>query len=233
MTMENQDLEECTFVYREDQGRKASNNVATLLLDYIYCLPKEQRVNLVLHADNCVGQNKNNTIIKLFSWMCLLGICDTIEFKFMMKGHTKFSPDSGFGHIKKKYARENVFDFDQVKNIIETSSVTNECKIFPSHRFKDYRTELDLIFNDISGIAKYHVFKFKSDCPGIVFCKKQVNDLAFVKFDTIIEDDLSQNDYLFTPESLIPTVLSERKKRDLVRVLRYIPEEFHAFYNGD
>eukprot|EP00835_Amoeboradix_gromovi_P005377 NODE_499_length_7667_cov_0.356897.p3 type:complete len:223 gc:universal NODE_499_length_7667_cov_0.356897:441-1109(+) len=220
------------YVYREDQGRKASNNVATLLLDYIYCLPKEQRMNLILHADNCVGQNKNNTIIKLLSWTCLLRKCNTIEFKFMMKGHTKFSPDSGFGHIKKKFARENIFNLDQIKSIIETSSVTNECKTFPSHRFKDYRTKLDLVFADISGIAKYHMFLFKAECPGVVFCKKLVNDPTFVEFSTLIEDDLSQNDYLFTPDSLIPTGLTERKKRDINHALRYIPEEFHAFY-GD
>eukprot|EP00834_Sanchytrium_tribonematis_P005732 NODE_367_length_8687_cov_0.577084.p3 type:complete len:274 gc:universal NODE_367_length_8687_cov_0.577084:2356-1535(-) len=221
------------YIYREDQGKKASNNVATLLLDYIYCLPKEQRMNLILHADNCVGQNKNNTIIELLSWLCLLGKCDTIEFKFMIKGHTKFSPDSGFGHIKKKYMRENAYNLDQVKDIIETSSVTNECKVFPSHRFKDYRSKLDLIFENISGIGKYHFFLFKADSPGIVFCKKLVSDPVFVEFDTIIEDDLSQNDYLFVPESLGPTELTERKKRDMSRVLRYIPEEYHEFYNGE
>eukprot|EP00835_Amoeboradix_gromovi_P005326 NODE_490_length_7774_cov_0.196352.p4 type:complete len:151 gc:universal NODE_490_length_7774_cov_0.196352:6103-5651(-) len=143
------------YIYREDQCKKASNNVATLLLDYIYCLPKEQRMNLILHADNCVGQNKNNTIIKSLSWMCLLQKCNTIEFKFMMKGHTKFSPDSGFGHIKKKFARENIFNLDQVKSLVETSSVTNECKVFPSRRFKDYRSKLDLIFIDISAIGKF------------------------------------------------------------------------------
>ena len=219
------------YVYREDQGKKASNNVATLLLDYIYCLPKEQRINLILHADNCVGQNKNNTIIKLLSWMCLLGKCNIIEFKFMMKGHTKFSPDSGFKHIKKKFARENVFDLNQVKSVIETSSITNECKVFLSHRFKDFRTKLDLVFNDISGIAKYHVFVFKAECPGVVFCKKLVNDPTFVEFSTIIEDDLSQNDYLFVPDALIPTGVTDKKKRDISRALRYIPEEFHAFYD--
>eukprot|EP00835_Amoeboradix_gromovi_P001076 NODE_42_length_29671_cov_0.584810.p18 type:complete len:131 gc:universal NODE_42_length_29671_cov_0.584810:27640-28032(+) len=110
-------------------------------------------MNLILHADNCGGQNKNNTIIKLLSWMCLLGKCNSIEFKFMMKGHTKFSPDSGFGHVKMKFARENVFNLDQVKSLIESSSVTNECKIFPGHRFKDYRAKLDLIFMTFQVLA--------------------------------------------------------------------------------
>eukprot|EP00835_Amoeboradix_gromovi_P003084 NODE_192_length_15450_cov_0.476355.p5 type:complete len:242 gc:universal NODE_192_length_15450_cov_0.476355:7474-6749(-) len=220
------------YVYREDQGKKASNIVASLLLDCIYCLPKEKRANLILHADNCVGQNKNNTIIKLFSWLCLLGKCNTIEFKFMMKGRTKFSPDSGFGHIKKKFARENVYTLDQVKTVIEESSVTNECKIFPGHRFKNYRSKLDLIFGVLSGIGKYHVFMFKSEHPGVVYCKKLINDGNFVEFATLIEDDMSRNEYLFVPESLQPSNLTDRKRRDISRALRYIPVEFHTFYSG-
>ena len=164
------------YIYREDQGRKGSYNVASMLLDYIYCLPKEKRTHLIFHADNCVGQNKNNTLLKVFSWLVLMKKCETIEFKFMIKGHTKFSPDSGFGHNKKKFFRENVYTIDQLKTIVETSSSTNDCKIFPGHRFKEYRTKLDLIFEDIKGISKYQCFKFKSDQPGIVFCKKRVTD---------------------------------------------------------
>ena len=64
-----------------------------------------------------------------------------------------------------------------------------------------------------------------------MFCKKLVNDPTFVEFSTLIEDDLSQNDYLFVPDALIPTGLTERKKRDISRALRYIPEEFHTFYS--
>ena len=84
---------------------------------------------------------------------------------------------------------------------------------------------------DISGIAKYHVFVFKAEFPGVVFCKKLTSDSTFVEFSTLIEDDLSQNDYLFVPDALIPNELTERKKCEISRALRYIPEEFHAFYS--
>ena len=53
-----------------------------------------------------------------------------------------------------------------------------------------------------------------------------------MEFNTTIEDDLSQNDYLFVPDALIPNGLTEKKKRDISRALRYIPEEFHAFYGN-
>ena len=45
-----------------------------------------------------------------------------------------------------------------------------------NNRFKDFRTKLDLVFTDISGIAKYYVFVFKAECPGVVFSKKLVNE---------------------------------------------------------
>ena len=66
------------------------------------------------------------------------------------------------------------------------------------------------------------MFLFKAECPDDdVFCKKLTSDPTFVEFSTLIEDDLSQNDYLFVPDALIPTGLTDRKKRDINRALRY------------
>eukprot|EP00835_Amoeboradix_gromovi_P001932 NODE_99_length_20944_cov_0.552746.p4 type:complete len:294 gc:universal NODE_99_length_20944_cov_0.552746:8306-7425(-) len=134
------------YIYREDQGKKGSNNVASMLVDYIHRLPKSEIKHLILFADNCAGQNKNNTIVKLLCWLCLTNVCETITLKFMIKGHTKFLPDSCFGHNKKKYAAQNVFGIEQIKEIISDSSTVNECIIFPSRRFKDYRSKLDNFF---------------------------------------------------------------------------------------
>eukprot|EP00835_Amoeboradix_gromovi_P003525 NODE_236_length_13376_cov_0.329367.p2 type:complete len:388 gc:universal NODE_236_length_13376_cov_0.329367:7386-6223(-) len=144
-----------TYIYREDHGKKGGDNVVSLLIDYIFLLPSDQRRHLILLADNCVGQNKNNTMMKLLAWLCLTGKCDTIGIRFMIKGHTKFSPDAGFGHIKKKYALQDIFTVEQVKALIETSASGNECKVFPGRRFKDYRSKLNYYFDDIPGIRGY------------------------------------------------------------------------------
>ena len=58
--------------------------------------------NYILHADNCVGQNKNNFMLQVcifpskiffhciyFSVLCLVGSISTLSF--MIVGHTKFS----------------------------------------------------------------------------------------------------------------------------------------------
>ena len=53
-----------------------------------------------LHADNCVGQNKNNTMLHYLMWRVLVGLHKRIVFSFLVVGHTKFSPDWCFVLLK-------------------------------------------------------------------------------------------------------------------------------------
>ena len=43
-----------------------------------------------LHANNCVGQNKNNVTIQYLAWRVLSGKHKSITLTFMLSGHTKF-----------------------------------------------------------------------------------------------------------------------------------------------
>eukprot|EP00834_Sanchytrium_tribonematis_P006429 NODE_471_length_7033_cov_0.382031.p1 type:complete len:574 gc:universal NODE_471_length_7033_cov_0.382031:4047-2326(-) len=220
------------YIYREDQGKKGSNNVTSILIDYIYRLAEQQRKHLVLFADNCVGQNKNNTVMKLLNWLCLTGKCESIEMKFMIKGHTKFSPDSGFGNIKKKYLQSNVYTLAQANDMIQQSSTVNSSKIFPSHRFKDYRSKLDDFFIDISNIGQYHSFVFKHSDPGKAELKRHVQDSH--ENTTVIDLKKHQGKpnsfYAFEPETLEPPKLTVKKQTDLKRAARYVPAEFKQEY---
>ena len=56
-----------------------------------------------LHADNCCGQNKNNTFLQYLCWRCLTGLNTTIKYAFMMVGHTRFAPDWLAGLFKSTY----------------------------------------------------------------------------------------------------------------------------------
>eukprot|EP00835_Amoeboradix_gromovi_P000125 NODE_4_length_55019_cov_0.425091.p27 type:complete len:230 gc:universal NODE_4_length_55019_cov_0.425091:26812-27501(+) len=147
------------YIYREDVGKKGNNNVARMLVDYTCRLSEQARRYPVLFADNCVGQNKNNTIVKLLCWLCVSGVSESIQLTFMIKCHTKSSPDSCFGHIKKKFYSQDVYTVGQISEVVELSSTSNsKCIEFPGRRFKEYRSKLDTFFNDISGIAGYQSF---------------------------------------------------------------------------
>ena len=56
-----------------------------------------------LHADNCVGQNKNNTMLHYLIWRVLAGLHKKIVLSFLIVGHTKFAPDRCFGLLKRHF----------------------------------------------------------------------------------------------------------------------------------
>ena len=77
----------------------------------------ERRVTL--QADNCVGQNKNTTIMWYLAWRVITGQHEAIQLNFMLPGHTKFRPDSYFGLFKKYYRRQDhVDDMDDLADCV-------------------------------------------------------------------------------------------------------------------
>ena len=54
---------------------------------------------LIIHADNCAEQNKNNAMIKYLIWRVMTGLYTTITYSFMVAGHTKFSPDGFLDYL--------------------------------------------------------------------------------------------------------------------------------------
>ena len=81
---------------------KGSNVVISLLHHYFenFALG-ESKVSL--NANNCIGQNKNDTMIQYLTWRAMKELHTDIVNSFLIVGHTKFSPDYGFGVFKKKF----------------------------------------------------------------------------------------------------------------------------------
>lgn len=63
---------------------------------------------LVIHADNCAGQNKNRFTLWFLCWLVCSGLYSEIELLFLVSGHTKNICDIAFGHIKRKFHRTPV-----------------------------------------------------------------------------------------------------------------------------
>ena len=52
--------------------------------------------------DNCTGQNKNNTVLKLLVYLTEMGYYSKVTFVFLKVGHTKNPGDCLFNLFKKK-----------------------------------------------------------------------------------------------------------------------------------
>ncbi|XP_048020971.1 uncharacterized protein LOC125251957 [Megalobrama amblycephala] len=82
-----------------------------------------------LHCDNCSGQNKNNFMLWYLAWRVGHKLHDKIEIHFLIAGHTKFSPDCGFGLIKQAYMKTRVNTLADIAEVVENSSPVSHLNI--------------------------------------------------------------------------------------------------------
>jgi hypothetical protein len=217
--------------YLMDEGEcaKGSNEVMSMVWHFLKTLTPEKRAHIVFNADNCIGQNKNNTMVKFFLWQCLMGYSKSIQVKFMIKGHTHFGPDANFSYIKKRYLRSNAFSLEQLYEIVKESSVTNKAEIIDHKIFFDLKTTLDSYFKDLPEIINYHYFLFETDRPGIVSVKENLRDEWTEYY--LLKPPLNQSNAKFQcnvkPSSLQSPGINRTKQINLYeKVRKFVPDEF-------
>ena len=84
----------------ENVGKGADATIS--LLHHFLATHGLQEEDVNLHADNCVGQNKNNANIHYLLWLVMTGRHKNASLSFMLVGHTKFGPDRFFALFKRR-----------------------------------------------------------------------------------------------------------------------------------
>ena len=164
------------FVIDEASDTGKGANTVGSLLDFSHHGLGEATASL--HADNCSGQNKNNTMVQYLMWRVLTGLHQTISLHFMITGHTKFSPDACFGLIKRKFCKTAVSSLDDLARVVDESAACNICQLVGSQDgstivpSRDWAGFLSSHYRRLDGIKQYHHFRFERDHPGVVFLKK-------------------------------------------------------------
>ena len=77
---------------------------------------------IIIHADNCSGQNKNNAMVIYLAWRIANNLHDIITYSFMVSGHTKFTLDGFFGLFKLKLRRSEVDDIGDLIKVVKEST---------------------------------------------------------------------------------------------------------------
>ena len=108
-----------------DHVGKGANTTVSLVNDYLEKYSYKEP-HLLLHADNCVGQNKNNTFIQYLMWRIITKRSRTINLSFMLAGHTKFAPDRFFGLFKRQFRRATVDTLQDIVRVMRESSTAGK-----------------------------------------------------------------------------------------------------------
>lgn len=181
--------------------------------------------HLFFHADNAVGQNKNNTVLHYLAWRVLSGRNPVIKLSFMLPGHTKFAPDRFFGLIKKLYRHTPISTQADLEQVVKNS--TTGCQNVPQCTFKngercvvwyDWSAYLSSFFRPLPGILQYHHFRFDATTPGIVF-SKEYEHTAEVQYKLTLDNsaNLALNQL---PGTITPSGMSPERQRYLFEKIR-------------
>jgi hypothetical protein len=104
------------YVYDERAAGKDGDALCSLRFHYYMQQFIEQRNNNQLHLrarylfiilDNCVGQNKSNAVMKLFSLLTVIGLYEGIILHYLEPGHSHGTPDVGVAHAKQSLKNDN------------------------------------------------------------------------------------------------------------------------------
>lgn len=134
--------------------------------------------DVYLHADNCAGQNKNNSMMQYLLWRVITNHHSNITLSFLVTGHTKFSPDWWFGLFKRLYRRTRVGSIADIARVTEKSAVCNTAQVEDGNTVVetyDWSTYLTPHFRRINGIKQYHHFRFSSSHPNVVFVREHAD----------------------------------------------------------
>lgn len=95
----------CTiFIYHDGEVGKGANDVCrpTMLDWYIKNKIDKEVKNLYLFGDNCAGQNKNNTMVRMMMYLCEIKTFNNVKLIFPVRGHSFMPNDRDFGIIRRK-----------------------------------------------------------------------------------------------------------------------------------
>ncbi len=116
-------------VYHEGVGKKGADNVASLIIKTLKSTniirEDEMGKKLTIVFDNCTGQNKNNTVLKLVPFLVELGYFEEVVFHFLVVGHTKNSCDRYFNQSKCLQRESNSYTMNELcQNLRDCEDIT-------------------------------------------------------------------------------------------------------------
>eukprot|EP00731_Ephydatia_muelleri_P000939 Em0001g939a len=166
------------LIDKAEQAGKGAGVMVSLVHAFFHLHGLGER-RVTLQADNCVGQNKNTTMIWYLAWRVITGQHDTIQLNFMLPGHTKFRPDSYFGLFKKYYRRQDhVDDMDDLADCVQQCGQDVTCvpQLYQDWHYYDWNAFLGQWFTPLAGLGRCYTFRFDCKHPGVMKMKTLPSD---------------------------------------------------------
>jgi hypothetical protein len=119
--------------------------------------------------DNCGGQNKNNFVLLLVPYLVEMGYFKSVNFIFLVVGHTKNAADRLFNLLKMIYRRSsNVQTFGSLLGVCGKSPHVTPIAVVDGD-FLEYSVFLLEFYNSIKDIREQHIFSCSVQSDGSIY----------------------------------------------------------------
>lgn len=239
-----------TYLYHEGTTNKGSNELCSLLMDYLENVTPEIK-EIRLFSDNCSGQNKNHTLARLLLALTETRRFDKIEQLFPVRGHSFLPCDRDFAIIKRQLKKfDRIYSLREITENVIKSSRENKFMVtlVETEKIFDYKSWWKLYYKKsvVSeetrpravpkdekqhfGISSFMHFSFNKDLPGTVVARKFIQGIVAHTFrlrQGLQTPILNLNPA--HPGGQVP--IKQNKVLDIRKLMPYVPEEHQDFYN--
>ena len=200
------------YIWREFEGDRGANNIAScLLMD----LKRRGWLNgpnfseLTYIADNCAGQNKNKVVVRFLMYLVENKIFPRVRILFLVKGHTKNSADRMFNLLKHQYHRRDIFTYEELHNILNANQYVDVFQMKPNHFHNHLKWQDTLYRTPAAGeFKKTHVFTICSPTHSIHNARP--GNIQALPTELLKQDD---NASIIRVDSLLPTTRNTKAKK--------------------
>lgn len=238
------DRKHYSYMYTERKGGKGPNEIISMVHNVIELQgatdadssddTKANDRSLILWADNCGGQNKNSFVVWYLMFLVEYGIFQEATLKFLIKGHTKNPCDRGFGFAKKKVAKNECWNMEELVDCVAKSSTAIEPINLEEEDkpFRDFKLFLSRTYKKLNGIRKYQIFRVVADKKGYVECRQtptsqpMVTDLRIYSQDDVFPPLVDAWDQISRLAS--PSINPEKIAHIHEKILPFVPDEYKA-----
>lgn len=245
-TVEGTNSSDC-FLWNETQAKRGSQEIGSCVLQHLESLPATIR-KVIYYSDRAGGQNRNKNIV--FMFMLFIERCKAnnksfeIEHKFMQTGHSHMEVDAVHGAIERARKRnstniETPHDWATFISAIYRSTPIRVHELDQSEilGLKSLKQRYNIPKKNMVGaplkFGEIMVFRYNTNCPGIVNYKYHVSDQYYRSFKLLPTEEVMRgiNHIVLNPVYFEPLPIADVKLKDLQKLMPFIKQrDFYSTF---
>lgn len=228
------------YVWSENVAGRGGQEIGSAIVKHLKAYLGEEREHVILFSDRCGGQNRNIKLTMLLKkFLSSQNSLKTITQKYFVSGHSFNSCDRSFAVIEKaKSTSSGLFTPDEWIQLIRDAKKADPKFVVTKMESADFFSSSDLQSLIIN--RKKDVEGKKVNWLGFTSIKYSKDELFSLTVNTRTKIDIrreSVDEAMFgdhAMELLFPNgrTIDEKKYKDLLDLLRFIPSKYHEFYKN-